>query len=231
MGPYTEKVKKSVYKGQGSSRRLTPKSVPSGFKPEVPGGNPIPKYKKPGFTPRRKPKVPKPPVSLKRLGKTPNIVMPKRGEKGGKGKLFGIAGLIIGGSLLQPFRDTFARAKEDRYKKTFPSQKNTSGGADESTNIERPKLKAFKEAEVIEDTRAKKTGNRPTTGKSGDGPGPKQLKAPLSAMNQDSRLDFAKHNKSGSKLGMKMDDILRGAFSFLGTLPKSTDEDKWKNKK
>jgi len=56
-------------------------------------------------------------------------------------------------------------------------------------------------------------------------------KAPESTAKKDSRLDFAEYNKAGSKLGMKLDDILRGAFSFLGTLPKSTDEDKWKNKR
>jgi hypothetical protein len=56
------------------------------------------------------------------------------------------------------------------------------------------------------------------------------LKAPESDLKKDSRKDFAKYNKPGSKLGMKMDDILRGAFSFMGALPKSTAKDKWKNK-
>jgi len=83
----------------------------------------------------------------------------------------------------------------------------------------------------IPDTRAKKSLAPPVRGASGDGPGPKDFKAPESTAKKDSRLAFEKYNKTGSKLGMKMDDILRGAFSFMGTLPKSTDEDKWKYKK
>jgi hypothetical protein len=78
----------------------------------------------------------------------------------------------------------------------------------------------------VPDTRAKKTGNRPTTGESGDGPGP----TPKSAMRKSQIRDFKKYNKS-NLLGRSIDDALRGFFSFMGTLPKSTDEDKWKNKR
>jgi len=61
---------------------------------------------------------------------------------------------------------------------------------------------------------------------SGDGPGP----TPKSAMRESQIRDFKKYNKS-NLLGRSIDDALRGFFSFMGTLPKSTDEDKWKNKR
>jgi hypothetical protein len=100
-----------------------------------------------------------------------------------------------------------------------------------TTGIKRPKLKAFKEARVIKAPSPAKSLVPGVKAASGDGPGPKDFKAPESTAKKDSRLAFEKYNKTGSKLGMKMDDILRGAFSFMGTLPKSTDEDKWKYKK
>jgi len=60
---------------------------------------------------------------------------------------------------------------------------------------------------------------------SGDGPGP----TPKSAMRESQIRDFKKYNKS-NLLGRSIDDALRGFFSFMGTLPKSTDKDKWKNR-
>jgi len=60
---------------------------------------------------------------------------------------------------------------------------------------------------------------------SGDGPGP----TPKSSMRESQIRDFKKYNKS-NLLGRSIDDALRGFFSFMGTLPKSTDKDKWKNR-
>jgi len=80
--------------------------------------------------------------------------------------------------------------------------------------------------EIIKDTRAKNPLAPPVTGTSGDGPEP----TPKSAMRESQIRDFKKYNKS-NLLGRSIDDALRGFFSFMGTLPKSTDEDKWKNKK
>jgi len=79
------------------------------------------------------------------------------------------------------------------------------------------------------ETITKKAESEVPTKKAVDSPGPPPP-TPKSVSREKQRRDFAAYNKPGSKLGMKMDDILRGAFSFMGALPKSTAKDKWKNK-
>jgi hypothetical protein len=150
--------------------------------------------------------------------------------------------LTVGAIAVDYARKAFDESKKRRLDKdTTPDSPSVGKSTEQRKTMERLKRERTFRAKVqlltplkevrVPDTRAKKTGNRPTTGKSGDGPGPKDFKAPESTAKKDSRLAFEKYNKTGSKLGMKMDDILRGAFSFMGTLPKSTDEDKWKYKK
>jgi hypothetical protein len=94
-----------------------------------------------------------------------------------------------------------------------------------TTGIKRPKLKAFKEARVIKAPSPAKSLVPGVKADSGDGPGP----TPKSAMRESQIRDFKKYNKS-NLLGRSIDDALRGFFSFMGTLPKSTDKDKWKNR-
>jgi hypothetical protein len=171
-------------------------------------------------------------------------VKPKSTEKPSKGKQNLLIGTAVTTSALILANQVAQEVKQQKKSDSSGSKSSDFGSSTrEAINRarggkhDRPKAgtlgrqSGFPLDKVVTDTRAKKTGNRPTTGESGDGPRPKELKAPESDRKKDSRLDFETYNKAGSKLGMKLDDMLRGAFSFMGTLPKSTDEDKWKNKR
>jgi hypothetical protein len=164
------------------------------------------------------------------------IVDPKNvnimGGRKGSGKYYkaaaALAALVAAGTAAwQQTKPSFGSRMRSSIKSAEGSPKDKPRKHDPFTGYYGPL--APLETKEVKDTRAKKTGTRPTTGASGDGPGPPPP-TPKSVSREKQRRDFAAYNKPGSKLGMKMDDILRGAFSFMGALPKSTAKDKWKNK-
>jgi hypothetical protein len=154
---------------------------------------------------------------------------------------FGVPAAVftVGAIAVDYARKAFDESKKRRLAKDFGSRMRSSIKSAKGSSKDKPGKHdpytgyygplAPLETKKVKDTRAKKTVTPRTTGASGDGPGPTPP-TPKSVNREKQMRDFAKYNKAGSKIGMKMDDILRGAFSFMGALPKSTAKDKWKNK-